>query len=912
MLPSLFTRLFRAQTSKSIPAKPRARFSPALQMLEDRTTPAVTAGFNAADGVLTIALNASNDVGILSWTTGSGTGTYAVTSTSTPGGVTISGGYVADTSAVKAIRVVDSGVKATGQSFTIATLDTLTDGFTSVGVETLTISDDVVGGSVNPISISATTAINLNANITSTGQPISFTGPVVLGANVVIDANNGVISADISFASTSSINSASSTPFDLTVDAGTDSVMFGNSLGATNPLDSVLVTGTTGITLTGSIISASGVTLTGPLTLAKNAVVSATTGNISFSDTIDSDLNVPPRTLSVTASAGTVTFSGDVGTTNKVGAISVISSGDINLNGDVTTTTNAAISISGPVELTNDVTISTTGGALTVAGAINSSVGKNLTIITGKGASRLANIGDVNPVGVVSVSSAKIVSTGTVIATDGADVTLSGAVTLNTNLAINSYGGTLLLPTNPDGDVILNGSIDSNTPGAKNLIIVSDTGNVTVNATLGASRVLGAFTVTSSDTTTVNSVVKAATIAVSADSAITFSNTASVKGATTLTATGSGATVTVSGKFTGAVTVVGETVAKDTILAATNNANFSLTGTGNLNLDPTIGTLSRLDKGVTNLVTFSNIADVALTGGVGNNTFTLTDWKGTATLAGLGGSDTAVISRANETTPTFEFTLAPAQITLSDGNNVTISSIEASTLVGGATDDTFDVSAWTAPVRLVGGAGDNSLTWVSPVGTTSSTLNSSLFTAGLLRATLVNIGNADLTGTPAADTFTLGRFTGTVNIDGGNAPTPPVIDTIAATADANFVLGSSSLTYGLTTVSFNTDIAFISLTGGVSNNTFTVGGFLGTLSLNGLGGSDTYRVTLPAASGLVVNVNDSGTSGTDKLFATPTGLVALLKTATTTKSGTVAYTGATPPSSANPRISYTGIESVIV
>ena len=902
MLPSLFTRLFRAQTSKSIPAKPRARFSPALQMLEDRTTPAVTAGFNAADGVLTIALNASNDVGILNWTTGTGTGTYAVTSTSTPGGVTISGGYVADTSAVTAIRVVDSGVKATGQSFTIATLDTLTDGFTSVGVETLTISDDVVGGSVNPISISATTAINLNANITSTGQPISFTGPVVLGANVVIDANN----ADISFASTSSINSASSTPFDLTVDAGTDSVMFGNSLGATNPLDSVLVTGTTGITLTGSIISASGVTLTGPLTLAKNAVVSATTGNISFSDTIDSDLNVPPRTLSVTASAGTVTFSGDVGTTNKVGAISVTSSGDINLNGDVTTTTNAAISISGPVELTNDVTISTTGGALTVAGAINSSVGKNLTIITGKGASRLANIGDVNPVGVISVSSAKIVSTGTVIATDGADITLSGAITLNTGLTINSDG------TLADGNVTLNSSVDSNTPGAKNLTILSDTGDVTVNATLGASRVLGAFTVTSSDTTTVNSVVKAATIAVSADSAITFSNTASVKGATTLTATATGATVTVSGKFTGAVTVVGETVAKDTILAATNNANFSLTGTGNLNLDPTIGTLSRLDKGVTNLVTFSNIADVALTGGVGNNTFTLTDWKGTATLTGLGGSDTAVISRANETTPTFEFTLSPTLITLSDGNNVTISSIEASTLVGGATDDTFDVSDWTASVRLVGGAGDNSLTWDAPVGTTSSTLNSSLFIAGLLRATLVNIGNADLTGTLAADTFTLGRFTGTVNIDGGNAATPPVIDTIAATADANFVLGSSSLTYGLTTVSFNTDIAFISLTGGVSNNSFTVGGFLGTLSLNGLGGSDTYRVTLPAASGLVVNVNDSGTSGTDKLFATPTGSVALVKTATTSKSGTVAYTGATPASSSNPRISYTGIESVIV
>jgi hypothetical protein len=898
MLPSLFTRLFRAETSKSIPAKPRARFSPALQMLEDRTTPAVTAGVDLS-GVLTIAVNASNNAGILAFTptTGAGTGTYAVTYTETAGGsvksVSISN-YTGDVTAVKAIRIVDSGVKATGQSFTITSLNTLTDGFTSVGVETLTIGGNVVGGSVNPISISATTAINLNADITSTNQPISFAGPVVLGANVNIVAGN----ADIAFASTSTINSASATPFDLTVNAGTDSVLFGNSLGATKSLDSVLVTGNTGITLTGSIISNSGVTLTGPVTLAKNLVISAVTGNISFTGTVDSDSTLPPRTLTATASVGNVTFSGDVGANSKLGAISA-SGTAINLNGDFTTTTNASVIFSGAVELTNDVTISTNGGALSISGSIDSAAAKNFTVTTGKGAVRLPSIGVTDALGAINVAGAKIVLAGGVIDTEGQNITLTGAITLNLGVSIDSDGMAA------DGDVTLNGSVDSNTPGAKNLTIASDTGTVTANGTLGAARVLGAFAVTSSDTTVINSTLKAATIAVSADSVITFSATANVNGATTLTATATGAIITVSGQFVGAVTVVGKTVAKDTVLTASNNVNYALTGTGNLNLDPTIGTLAWVAKGVSNLVTFSNIADVSLTGGVGSNTFTLTDWKGTATLNGAGGTDTSVISRANETTLDFSFTLSPTLIALSDKQDVAIISIEAASLVGGATDDSFDVSDWTAPVKLLGGAGVNTLDWTAPVGTVLSTLGSSLFTAGLLRATLGNIGVVNLTGTAAADTFTLGRYTGAIDITGGGTG-----DTIVANADANFILGLGTLDFGLANVTFNSAVSSVSLVGGASNNNFTVVGFLGTVSMNGAGGSDTYRVTLPATLGdLVVAVNDSGTSGTDRLFATPTGGT-LVKTPGSPKAGSIAYV-ASPSNTTKPRISYTGIESVI-
>jgi hypothetical protein len=135
-------------------------------------------------------------------------------------------------------------------------------------------------------------------------------------------------------------------------------------------------------------------------------------------------------------------------------------------------------------------------------------------------------------------------------------------------------------------------------------------------------------------------------------------------------------------------------------------------------------------------------------------------------------------------------------------------------------------------------------------------------------------------------------------------------DTIVANADANFILGLGTLDFGLANVTFNSAVSSVSLVGGASNNNFTVVGFLGTVSMNGAGGSDTYRVTLPATLGdLVVAVNDSGTSGTDRLFATPTGGT-LVKTPGSPKAGSIAYV-ASPSNTTKPRISYTGIESVI-
>ncbi len=136
---------------------------------------------------------------------------------------------------ITSILVRDTGSRATGQAVTVTTIGTLSGGFTSTGVETVTIIA-AIGGSTTAdgISILAATAININANLTAGDAPILLNGHVVLGANVIIDAGD----SDISFGGT--INSPT-TARTLTVNAGTDSVIFNGALGNSSALAAATV-----------------------------------------------------------------------------------------------------------------------------------------------------------------------------------------------------------------------------------------------------------------------------------------------------------------------------------------------------------------------------------------------------------------------------------------------------------------------------------------------------------------------------------------------------------------------------------------------------------------------------------------------------------------------------------------------
>ena len=899
----MFKSLSRLFKMSKVPASTRPiahRLRPGLQMLEDRTTPAVT--YDLTGGVLTINLQAANDAPVIEYNPAS-TGSYTITpniTSSSP--ITLS---------VTSIVVRDTGTKAIGQSVTIraasgTSIGALSGGFTSTGVETVTVNA-AIGDSTNTggISISAATAINVNANLTAGSAPITLSGSVVLNADVTINAGN----ADITFGGT--IISSSSTAKVLIVDAGTDSVYFNGSLGATNPLAAITVSGDTEIQLGGNITTTNGVvTLNAPVTLNRNVTIATGSGGVVFgalaADAVDSDSSGTPRQLTVTGT-GAITFKGEVGTTNPLAGMVISSSGAISVGGDVTTSGNSIVSFTGPVSLAADAVFTTNGANLTFSSTINSpTTARKLDVVTGKGTATFGSaIGATTALDDVTITAAKIVLAGNVTTQD-AIVTMTGAITLNNNVAIDTF----FTATTGGAAITLSGSVNSISTGAKNLSFNAGTADVTVNSNVGSTKALAAFTVTSSDNTIINSVVKAAIVSISAASLIDVAAAAKVTGTTStaLIATATNAEIKISGGFVGpAVTVTGHS-SESTLLTSSNNGNFTVTGTGLAGTEDN-GSLTRLVKGVTSTFNFTNIGALDLTGGVSANTFAFTDWKGDATIDGGAGFDTLLVSRINETVANFAFGLTPSAVELSTGVDYVISptgSVESATLIGGATNDSFDIGDWVLPVRINGGTGMNDVAYT---GAANVTLTANKFVAGGLVASLSGISTVAITGTTASNIYTVNGFRGDLTVDGVDGVAGAGTDVLRVTSNSDFALDVSSLVAGVLNISNFTDIDSVFLTGGASANTFNISNdFLGLLTLDGASGADVYNIDLPATGlNLVVTVADSGKSGKDTLTATPTGAV-LSRTGTGTSGSIFRTSDSVTPK--KPRIDFTGIEII--
>ncbi|NBU75676.1 MAG: hypothetical protein EBS30_10710, partial [Planctomycetes bacterium] len=234
MFKSLFSLFNMSKVSLSTRTIAK-RLRPGLQLLEDRTTPAVLA--SVVSNVLIINLQAANDSAAI---------TFAA------GAYTVSGNInTSPLTSVTSILVRDTGTRATGQAITVTSIGAISGGFTSIGVETVTINDAIGNSSTaDGISISAATAININADLTAGDAPIVLGGTVVLNkltTPVTIDAGDG----DVTFGGT--VNSFSTTPKALIVSAGNKSVQFNGALGATFPLGAITVSGDTEIQLGGNI-----------------------------------------------------------------------------------------------------------------------------------------------------------------------------------------------------------------------------------------------------------------------------------------------------------------------------------------------------------------------------------------------------------------------------------------------------------------------------------------------------------------------------------------------------------------------------------------------------------------------------------------------------------------------------------
>ncbi len=255
----------------------------------------------------------------------------------------------------------------------------------------------------------------------------------------------------------------------------------------------------------------------------------------------------------------------------------------------------------------------------------------------------------------------------------------------------------------------------------------------------------------------------------------------------------------------------------DTVIA-NDNVDFTLT---NASLSRTGGAAD---------LTLANIEAANLTGGSGDNNFTVSSWTGIGTITGGGGTDTiTAVKDAN-------FTLTDTSLATSDHMSLTLSGIKVANLTGGAGANSFDVSGWTGGGTLDGQGGSDTV--VATDNTDFTLTNTSLARTGSTVLTLANIENANLTGGAGNNTFTVSGWTGGGTIAGGGGS-----DTVVAVKNADFTLTDTSL---VTSDGLNLALNAIhtaNLTGGAGDNTFTVSGWSGLGMLDGGGGSDTVAAT---------------------------------------------------------------------
>ncbi len=229
--------------------------------------------------------------------------------------------------------------------------------------------------------------------------------------------------------------------------------------------------------------------------------------------------------------------------------------------------------------------------------------------------------------------------------------------------------------------------------------------------------------------------------------------------------------------------------------------------------------------------TLTNLQVANLTGGSSSNTFTVLGWTGSGGLVGGGGTaDTIVVSKDSN------FTLTNTRLQSSDGMNLSLNGFSTATLTGGAGNNSFDVSGWINAATINGANGTDTLAVTRDANMTLTT--SALTTTGFGKLTLSNLEAAQLGGGAGNNTFTVGGWIGTGSLTGGGGS-----DTVVASRNANFTLSDTQL---IASGGPNVTLAGVSvarLIGGAGNNVFTVGDWTGTGSLTGGGGNDTVAAT---------------------------------------------------------------------
>lgn len=368
--------------------------------------------------------------------------------------------------------------------------------------------------------------IELNAGsgsllMTTANDTVRFNGAVTLDSAVELKTNSAGGGGTVTFTSSTTIDSQTGEHNDLTIDAGTQQVLFNNNLGQFNALGKLTVTQADGGVIFGQVDTNQGSGTIGPVELiaADDTIDIGVGENIILGGIV---LNAGNGTLHLTTTDDSVRFNGavtlaahvDINTNSSANGTSSLASG-----GTVTFTSSATIDSqvgehndltidagTEQVQFSNNLGEAQSLGALTIIQA-DGGVSFGQPTAFGQGDEDLSP-GGAGPVtkivtdGTIDIGVGSNVVTGGIVLDGGLDsllirttddtIRFNGPVTLGSDVDIDTnatgQGGTVTFTSAT--------TIDSQPDEHNDLKINVGTAQVLFNNDLGASQSLGALTIT--------------------------------------------------------------------------------------------------------------------------------------------------------------------------------------------------------------------------------------------------------------------------------------------------------------------------------------------------------------------------------------------------------------------------------
>jgi len=849
----------------------------------------------ATTPLATLTVSSANDI-VLS---GSTVQASNVSITSNAGTAVSLGGFVAGLGLTDAELdlIISTGplnITANGAAMTV---DGVSGGGTITGITTLTAGSGVTfqtaASSFNNALTVASAATIAGVNLTTTGNMTFSLTTVLSTAAVSLNSNGGAIlfsntlnggNRDLTIAAgtgagttifTGTVaNMGDGTGAAITLDSiglvdfrstvgGASGIVSSNAAGSTKfQQDVTLTAGDTASTFAGAV-NFDGMNWSGFLGLTVGAAtlssgpvnVTSNGGLITFSSTLNG-----AQALTLTAAAGTVTFTGLVGNTGQLSSLTIASAGDVvigaamSVNGTVSITSNAATAVglgsgAGALQLsdaeldfitsTGTLNITATGAAMTVEGVSGGGTITGITTLTAGGTGVTFQTADSSFNNALTVVSAATIADVT-LTTSGDNVIFSNTVDLTTGaVGITTAGG----------DLTFNGALN----GAQALTLTAGAGDIFFNSNVGNTADLGAVTIATADDVAIGL------------GAVVF------EAASLAQTTGTGTTT-----FTAVTTTTGAPGVNVNNEIVTMNAGITTTGAGTVTLNATVGSLNIAPAGNINsdgAVTLTGATGISTSGDVittnDNATFTATTGivnftAGTINL-GATGDLSLVASGAGG-----GVTQAAGSTMLADALTITTGAANDASLIG--TSNNF------ASVQVVSGR-DITLNDVSGVdfaGTSTISRNLILTAAGDVTdsGTLAITGTTSITAGATHDITLdgLNNFGGSVTVLSADNAT--FNDTGAFDLAASTISGSLTLTAGGAVTDSGT--SSIGATANVTARGFDVtldnsSTFVGAITINssGLttGGGNITLVTGNAIqAGLDLDSAGAGNSGAGNGF----------------------------------------------